>query len=102
MQAFSLAAGLGLLIAVASLVEKPENGLVVAALGPRGFSSFGSGPPEHRVNACGARGLSCSVTCGIFSDQGLVHVSCITTEPPGKVEDCFCLNSGITRDPLHS
>ena len=54
--AFSLAAVLGLLVEVASLVEKPGNGLVVVAIGPTGFSSFGSGPPGHRPSICGARG----------------------------------------------
>lgn len=50
-QAFSLAAVLGLLIEVASL-EKPENGLVVVALGPMG--PFGSGPLGHGLSICGA------------------------------------------------
>ena len=42
---------LGLLIEVASL-EKPENGLVVVALGLMG--PFGSGPLGHGLNICGA------------------------------------------------
>lgn len=50
-QAFSLAAVLRLLIEVASL-EKPENGLVVVALGPMG--PFGSGPLGHGLSICGA------------------------------------------------
>ena len=36
-----------------------------------GFRGCGSQALEHGLGSCGARGLSCSVACGIFMDQGL-------------------------------
>ena len=67
---YSLVAGCGLLIAVASLIA--EHGLysvqasVVAA---HGLSSCGSWAPKHRLNSV-AHGLSCPTACGVFPDQG--------------------------------
>ena len=52
-----------LLIVVASLVA--EQGSRCA-----GFSSCGTQALERRLSSCGARGLSCSMACGIFPDQG--------------------------------
>ena len=38
--------------------------------GARGLSSCSSRAPEHRLNSCGAHGLSRSAACGIFLAQG--------------------------------
>ena len=45
--------------------------LLLRSTGSRhaGFSSCGSRALERRLSSCGA-GLSCSVTCAIFPDQG--------------------------------
>ena len=39
--------------------------------GARKLSSHGSQALEHRLSIAVAHGLSCSVVCGIFPDQGL-------------------------------
>ena len=61
---YSLAAVLGLLIVVASLVAEHElQGTWAALVLARGLSSCGSRALEH--------GLSCSEARGVFLDQGL-------------------------------
>lgn len=41
------------------------------ALGLTGFSRCGAWTLEHRLGSRRAHGLSCSLACGIFLDQGL-------------------------------
>ena len=58
------------------------------AVGRMGFRSCGSRAPEHGLNSV-ACGLSCSVACGVLSDQGLKLSPALagrlsTTEPPGE------------------
>ena len=53
---YSLAAGLELLIVVASLVgEHGLSGMQTSVARARGFSSCGFSALEHRLNSCGAR-----------------------------------------------
>ena len=59
----------GLLIVVASLVA--EHGLWAHWLQKQQLAGSGVGPTVV------ARGLCCSTACGIFLDQGLIHVPCI-------------------------
>ena len=69
-----------------------------------GLSSCGSRALEHRLSSW-AHGLSCSVTRGIFLDQGLNPVSCtgswiFTSEPPGKpllMPFCLAFSLGISQ-----
>ena len=91
-QAFSSCSERGLLLVsihrlltgVASLVSLQSTGSIAHRLG-----SCGSRTRERRLNSCDAR-LTCSVTGGIFPDQG-IHVSC-----PGR----WILNHGATREAL--
>ena len=59
---YSLAVVSWLLITVASLGTQ--------APAARGLRSFNMWALEHRLSSC-AMGVSCSVACGIFPDQGL-------------------------------
>ena len=77
---------LGRLVAVASLVaEHRLQGVQGSGLVARGLWSAGS--------AVGAHGLSCSMACGIFPEQGsnqcplALQDGFLTTGPPGK--PCF-------------
>ena len=86
---FSLLCGKWVLfsIMVASLVaEHGLEGTWASVVVVCGLSSCGTGALEHRLHSCGA-GLSRSVTCGIFPEQGscpwLLHWPAdSTTEPP--------------------
>ena len=60
----------GLLAVAASLVEHRLWSTRASAVVACGLRSCSSQAPEHRL-VVAAPGLSCSVACGIFLDQGL-------------------------------
>lgn len=47
------------------------------------FSSTGS---RHRASVVGVHGVSCSLACGIFPNQGL---NCVSSVPPGRPLQLF-------------
>ena len=72
---YSLVVVCGLLVAVALLVaERRLQGVRASVVSACGLGSWGSWALRDRLSSCGAvgaHGLSCSVACGIFPDQGL-------------------------------
>ena len=72
-----------------------------------GFSCCGGQAPGAQASVVVVHGLSCSVACGIFPDQGsnpcppALAGGSVSTVPPGKSLS-FAFNLAVSRGTLHA